>query len=94
MPALLAKSSVVWSTLLYMFTNKTIKNKIKKSFQFYPKSINLIRSKYSHKRKSKIIRIVYDNKKKSHQISISFEVSVYIFDYMIILNRNKFFLYF
>jgi ribosomal protein L23 len=81
---------------MYMFTNKTIKNKIKKSFQFYPKSINLIRSKYkSHKKQSKIIRIVYDNKKKSHQISISFEVSVYIFDYMIILTKkNKFFIYF
>jgi len=58
-----------------MFTNKTIKNKIKKSFEFYPKSINRIRSKYSHRKQSKAIRVVYDNKKKSHQISISFEVN-------------------
>jgi len=34
LPALLAKSSVVWSTLLYMFTNKTIKSKVLESFNF------------------------------------------------------------
>ncbi len=34
LPALFAKSSVVWSTLLYMFTNKTIKSKILKTLIF------------------------------------------------------------
>ena len=34
LPALLAKSSVVWSTLLYMFTNKTIKSKVLEIFNF------------------------------------------------------------
>ena len=35
LPALLAKSSVVWSTLLYMFTNKTIRTKVLESFNCY-----------------------------------------------------------
>jgi hypothetical protein len=41
LPALLAKSSVVWSTLLHIFTNKRIKSKVSKTIIFSKNEIKI-----------------------------------------------------
>ena len=77
MPALLAKSSVVWSTLLYMFTNTKIRTKILPSLKFSLQYFNTTSNKKTCENKKRFSKnepkntlIVYDNKKNSHEIKV------------------------